>query len=68
MTWRELNEFISKMDESFLDCNVQLYDYYDGSEYNVDITELMIKSWTPYLAINSEENYDETKTKETSIS
>lgn len=68
MNWRELGDFISNMDESFLNSQVKLYDFDDGEEYNVDITELMIKNWTPYLAINSEENNNETKTKETSIS
>ena len=42
MTWQELKKFISKMDKSYLDSQVKLYDYSDGSEYNIDITELLI--------------------------
>jgi hypothetical protein len=75
MTWQELKKFISKMDKSYLDSQVKLYDYSDGSEYNIDITELLInegidgedEGWVPYLSINHEEVKNETKTEETSI-
>jgi hypothetical protein len=68
MTWNELKTFISKMDTDYLDKQVFIYDFSNGDEHPVDITELMINGWTPYLSINNEELNDETKTKETSIS
>lgn len=76
MTWQELKQFISKMDKKFLNSNVKLYDYYDGEEYTVDITELLINEtnkedindgWVPYLCINNEDNDNENQTKEASI-
>lgn len=76
MTWRELKQFILKMDNRFLNSSVKLYDYYDGEEYSIDITELLINEankedandgWVPYLCINNEDNNDENQTKETSI-
>lgn len=76
MTWNELKNFISTMDESFLNSKIKLYDFHDGQEYQIDITELLINErddydendgWVPYLCINEEELDNETKTKKTSI-
>lgn len=76
MTWQQLKKFISKMDDSFLDSQVKLYDYCDGEEYEVDITELLINEvneedendgWVPYLSINEKELDNETKIAETSV-
>lgn len=76
MTWQELKKFISKLDKSFLDSQVKLYDYADGEEYEVDITELLINErdeedendgWVPYLSINEKELENETETAETGI-
>lgn len=75
MTWRELKKFISKIDKNILDSQVKLYDYFDGEEYDIDITELLINEtnkedtndgWVPYLCINNEETDHENKTKEAS--
>lgn len=80
MTWRELKNFINKRareNKCFLDNEVNLYDFKDGEEYSVDITELSCgndeiesgsdNNWVAYLSINEEEFINETKTKETSI-
>jgi len=76
MTWQELKKYISKMDKSFLDSQVKLYDYSDGEEYEVDITELLINErdeydendgWVPYLSINEGEIDNETEVAETGI-
>jgi hypothetical protein len=78
MTWRELKKFIakqSKLNKDFLDNEVKLYDYSNGDETNVDITELLCNeeesddnsNWVPYLSINDEEQNDETETKEASV-
>ncbi len=81
MTWRELKNFINKQartNSGFLDSNVNLYDYNNGEEYPVDITELSCgddeiehdsqTNWVAYLCINDEEQDNETETKEASIS
>lgn len=76
MTWRELKKFISNIDKHILDSQVRLYDYSDGEEYDIDVTELLINEcdsidenngWVPYLSINEKEEENETKTKETGI-
>ena len=81
MTWRELKNFINKNarnNKCFLDTEVQLYNFKDGEEYPVDITELSCSNdeidensetnWVPYLSINHEEELDnETETKETGV-
>lgn len=78
MTWRELKEYISiceDKDESFLDSNIQVYDFIDGSEYNANVTELLFgddndeNGWVPYLTINQEGDDDgnQSKIKETSF-
>lgn len=81
MTWRELKNFINKNarnNKCFLDTEVQLYNFQDGEEYQVDITELSCSNdeidensetnWVPYLSINDEEELEnETETKETSV-
>lgn len=76
MTWQELKKFISKMDKCFLESQVKLYDYSNGDEHEINITELMINEcdendeydgWVPYLCINEKELMNENKTKETSI-
>jgi hypothetical protein len=76
MTWQELKKYISKMDKCFLDSQVRLYDYKDGEEYEVDLTELLINEcendeendgWVPYLSINEKEIEDENQTAKASI-
>lgn len=76
MTWQELKKFISKLDKSFLDSQVKLYDYSDGEEYEIDVTELLINErdeedendgWVPYLSINEKELDNETETAETGV-
>lgn len=75
MTWQQLKKFISKIDKSFLDSDVKLYDFSNGDEYNVDVTELLINEcseedqndgWVPYLSINGEE-IEDGKTKKASV-
>lgn len=74
MTWQELKKYISKMDKCFLDSQVRLYDYKDGEEYEIDITELLINEcesdeendgWVPYLSINEKEIENEDQAKKT---
>lgn len=81
MTWRELKNFINKHArerKEFLDTEVNLYDFKDGEEYEVDVTELLCgedeveesenSNWVPYLSINDcEEDNNETETKEASV-
>jgi hypothetical protein len=77
MTWRELKSYIEKQDEEFMDSNIQVYDFSDGSEYEADVTELLFgedekeeAGWVPYLTINQKEYDDENtrgETKETSV-
>lgn len=76
MTWQQLKKFISKMDKSFLDSDVKLYDFSDGDEYHIDITELLINEcseedqndgWVPYLSINGEEVENGSKAKKASV-
>lgn len=76
MTWQELKTYITKLDKSFLNSQVKLYDYCDGEEYEIDITELLINEtdeydendgWVPYLCINEKELNDEAKTSKTGI-
>ena len=61
MNWLELKNFIAKMDKDTLKSKVMLYDYSNGEEYDVDITELLCEKppkketqtgWVPYLCIN----------------
>jgi hypothetical protein len=56
------------MESNFLDTEVLLYDFNTGDEYVIDVTELMLNGWTPYLSINNEEINNEAKTEETSFS
>ena len=76
MTWKELKKFISKIDKKFLDSNVKLYDYSNGDEFDIDVTELLINEtdeedqndgWVPYLSINHKELNNEAEAKETSF-
>lgn len=80
MTWRELKNFINKRardNKLFLDTDVNLYDFSNGEEYPVDITELSCSgeevedgndtNWVAYLSINEKELDDETETKEASV-
>lgn len=81
MNWRELKNFINKNarnNKCFLDTEVKLYNFKDGEEYQIDITELSCSddeidensetNWVPYLSINHEEELDnETETKEASV-
>lgn len=80
MTWRELKNFINKNsreNKTFLDTEVQLYDFKNGEEYQVDVTELSCgddeidelseTNWVPYLSINGEELDNENQDEEASI-
>jgi|688.fasta_scaffold38528_6 hypothetical protein len=80
MTWRELKNFINKRarnNKSFLDADVNLYNFDDGSEHDVDITELSCNkeesdnedgtNWVVYLSINDKDANDETETTEASV-
>ena len=83
MTWRELKNFINKQTrerKDFLDAEVNLYDFNDGEEYSVNLTELLCgeddhevedtenTNWIPYLSINDiKEQINETKAKKTGI-
>jgi hypothetical protein len=79
MTWRELKNFINKqarLNKDFLETDVKLYNYENGDENDVDITELLCNddesendnsNWVPYLSINDEEQDNETETEEASI-
>jgi ribosomal protein L31E len=80
MTWRELKNFINKRarnNKLFLDSDVNLYNFEDGSEYPVDTTELSCNkeesddengtNWVAYLSINDEGSNNETETKEASV-
>ena len=82
MTWRELKNLINKHareNSNFLDADVNLYDFKDGEEYEVSITELSCSddevsdgsetNWVLYLSINdiNEDTEDGTEVKETSI-
>lgn len=80
MTWRELKNFINKNareNKGFLDTEVQLYDFKDGEEYPVNVTELSCSddeidehsetNWVPYLSINDEELDNENQNEEASI-
>lgn len=77
MTWRELKCYIEQQGEDFMDSDIQVYDFADGTEYQADVTELLFGEdedeetrWVPYLTINQEE-YDNDnakgETKETSV-
>lgn len=76
MKWRELKEFISKKsrkDKTFLDEDIEIYDFADGTEYETNITELLTNSdsedsgWKIYLSINDKECNNEDQTQETSV-
>lgn len=80
MTWRELKNIINKnarQNKSFLDNEVKLYDFKDGEEYPVNITELSCgddeidenseTNWVAYLSINDKELDNESETEEASI-
>lgn len=81
MTWRELKNFINKTArkrKDFLDNTINLYDFANGDEHTVGVTELLCgedegndeSNWIPYLSINDKkelENDNQTETKETSI-
>lgn len=74
MTWRELKNFIDKQESNILDKDVLIYNFEDGEEHPVDITDFLytedngkIQSvWIPYLTMNSEIENDQTK--KTSVS
>ena len=68
MTWRELKNLINKNarnNKCFLDADIKLYDFKDGEEYPVNITELSCSdeevdansetNWVIYLSINDKE-------------
>ena len=79
MTWRELKNFINKqarLNKDFLETDVKLYNYDNGDQNDVDITELLCgdeesendnSNWVPYLSINDEEQDNETENEEASI-
>jgi hypothetical protein len=78
MTWRDLKKFINKRareNNLFLDTDINLYDFSNGEEYPVDITELSCgddevedgsnTNWVAFLSINEKDL--ENETEETSI-
>lgn len=74
MTWGQLKKYIEKNKRKLLKEEVKIYNFRDGEEYSVDITELLFgeddtSGWIPYLTINHEENDNEykAKAKETGI-
>lgn len=80
MTWRELKNLINKQarkNKQFLDTEINLYDFNDGSEHCVDTTELLLNheendidndsNWVMYLSINHEESNNENQAAETGI-
>lgn len=80
MTWRELKNFINKRardNKLFLDTEVNLYDFNDGQEYTVGLTELSCSveeaedgndtNWVAYLSINDKDFDNENQTEETGI-
>lgn len=80
MTWRELKNFINKRareNKGFLDATVNLYNFENGDEHEVDITELSCSkdeaednsetNWVAYLSINDEEETNETETTEAGV-
>jgi hypothetical protein len=79
MTWRELIAYIAKQAENqepdFLDSDIKVYDFDDGSEYEANVTELLFgeddeeTGWVPYLTINHEgdENDNQSETEKASI-
>lgn len=76
MTWRELKDFISKTarkNKTFLDEDIKVYDFVDGSEFDVNVTELITNAdsetsgWKIYLSINDKECNNESETQETGI-
>jgi hypothetical protein len=74
MTWRELKEYIEQQDQNFLDSEVNVYDYNDGSEYGANVTELLLgeddeeTGWVPYLTINQDSDENDSKDESTKIS
>jgi hypothetical protein len=74
MTWRELKSYIEKQDEDFMDSDIQVYDFSDGSEYEADVTELLFgededeSGWVPYLTINQNNDENDNKDKAAKIS
>lgn len=64
MTWKDLKNYIdiqTKSNQNFLDQDVYVYNYDDGSEYIADIVELFEgklseaeAGWAPYITINDE--------------
>ena len=72
MTWGELKEYISqqeKSDNDFLDSEVFIYDFADGTEYATDLTELLEDtSWIPFITINHKDfDNENAKAKEASF-
>lgn len=76
MKWRELKDFISKRsrkDKAFLDEDIEIYDFVDGTEYETNITELITNAdsedsgWKIYLSINDKELTNEDQAQETGI-
>lgn len=54
MTWKQLKNYIDKHPE-FLDHVAMVYDFNDGQEYEIGVTELLTESWIPYITINTKE-------------
>ena len=72
MTWRELIAYIAKQAENqesdFLDSDIKVYDFNDGSEYEANVTELLFgedeeTGWVPYLTINHEGDEDDNQSE-----
>ena len=72
MTWRELKQYIDQqkklLGDEFLDSDINVYDFVDGSEYKANVTELLFgedeeeTGWVPFITINQEE-FDNENTK-----
>jgi len=64
MTWQDLKNYIdrqSKVNKDFLDQNVCVYDYQEGTEHTADLIELLNEKledsdsgWVSYITINDE--------------
>lgn len=79
MTWRELTKYIKQQtdsnNEDFLDSEIKIYDFNDGSEYEANVTELLFgddddeTGWVPYLTINHEgdENDNQSEAEKASV-
>ena len=57
MKWQDLKDYIdkqSKINEDFLNQDVCVYDYQEGTEHTADLIELLNENWVSYITINDE--------------